>query len=186
MGKLFVFDMVSLNGFFAGPKGELDWHNVDDEFNEFAVEQIGEIDKIVFGRVTYEMMASYWPTEAAIKNDPIVAKLMNDIPKVVVSRTLKTADWGNTNIINGDLAQNITELKRKSVKDIAIFGSSKLFVSLLDIGLIDEIRVMVNPVVLVRGRALFEGVEDKLDLKLVDSRSFKSGNVLLRYRPAAL
>ena len=91
MRKLFSFNMVTLDGYFEGPNHEIDWHNVDGEFNEFAIEQTGAVDMLLFGRVTYQLMASYWPTPDAIKNDPIVADLMNRLPKIVFSRTLEKA-----------------------------------------------------------------------------------------------
>lgn len=183
MGKIFVFDMVSLDGYFAGPKGELDWHNVDTEFNEFAINQLTEVEMILFGEVTYEMMACYWTTDEAKKNDPIVAKLMNDLPKVVVSQKLKTADWSNTKIVRDDVNNRISELKDRAAKDIAIFGSSMLSVSLMEAGLIDELRIMVNPVILGKGRSIFDGLDSRLKLRLVSNRLFKSGNILLCYQP---
>jgi dihydrofolate reductase len=95
MRKLFSFNMVSLDGFFEGPNQDITWHNVDEEFNQFAIEQISSVDTYLFGRVTYQLMASYWPTQEAITNDPIIADLMNRLPKVVASRTLDKVDWQN-------------------------------------------------------------------------------------------
>ena len=186
MRKLFSFNMVTLDGFFEGPNGEIDWHNVDTEdgeFNEFAIEQLGSIDTLLFGRVTYQLMASYWPTPAAIEGDPIVADLMNRLPKVVVSRTLEKAEWNNTRLVKDHIAEEILKLKQQPGKDIALFGSATLMSTLMQMDLIDEHRIMVNPVILGSGTPLFKETKDRQSLKLVRSRTFRSGNVLLCYQP---
>ena len=186
MSKVFLFMMITLDGFFEGSNHELDWHNVDDEFNEFAVSQLDEIGLILFGRLTYQMMAGYWPTPAAIKDDPIVAAKMNSIAKIVFSKTLEKAEWNNTRLIKKDVPEEVLKLKQLTGKDIAIFGSSDLIVSLIPHGLIDEFRIMVNPIVLGSGKPLFQGINDKLNLKLLKTKTFKSGNVLLYYRPVKI
>lgn len=175
--------MVSLDGYHEGPGGELDWHHVDVEFNEFAVGQLDEADTLLFGRITYEGMAAYWPTPAAKEDDPLIAERMNEIAKVVVSRTLDTVGWANTRLVKGDIEAEIGELKRRPGKGIAILGSSQLTASLLPTGLVDELRIMVNPVVLGAGRSLFGTADDRIDLELLSTRTFASGNVLLTYRP---
>ena len=184
MRKIFLFMIVSLDGYYEGPNGDISWHNVDDEFNEFAVQQTSEVDTLLFGRKTYEGMASYWPTEAAINNDPIVAGLMNSLPKIVISTTLDSDDWDNSRLVKENVAEEISKLKQGPGKEIAIFGSSDLAVSLAQMGLVDEYRIMVNPVILGDGKPLFKGARDKLGLKLIKTRIFKSGNVLLYYQPA--
>ncbi len=183
MRKVIFFMLTTLDGFYEGPNREIDWHNVDEEFNEFAIEQLNTIDTLLFGRVTYQLMASYWPTPEAIKNDPIVAGKMNNTPKIVFSRTLSTAEWQNTRLVKENVAQEIAKLKQQPGKDIAIFGSSDLATSFIQPGLIDEYRIMVNPVVLGSGKPLFKGIKDKLNLKLKKARTFRSGNVLLYYQP---
>lgn len=184
MRKVFLFMMVTLDGFFEGPNQDISWHNVDEEFNEFAIQQLDELDTLLFGRVTYEVMASFWPTQFALENDPIVAGKMNAIPKVVFSRTLEKAEWHNTRLVKEHIAEEVSKLKQQPGKDLAIFGSSDLTVSLLEMGLVDELRIMVNPVVLGSGKALFHGIHDKLNLKLLKTKTFGSGNVLLYYQPA--
>ncbi len=183
MRKLFSFNMVTLDGFFEGPNREIDWHNVDAEFNEFAIEQTGTVDVLLFGRVTYQMMASYWPTPSAIANDPIVAGQMNRVPKIVFSRTLEKAEWNNTRLIKDHIAEEILKLKQQPGKDLALFGSANLMSTLMQLDLIDEHRVMVNPVILGNGNPLFKRTKDKLNLKLVKTRTFGNGNVLLCYEP---
>jgi dihydrofolate reductase len=183
MRKVILFNMVTLDGFFEGPDRDINWHNVDDEFNEFAIEQINTVDTLIFGRVTYELMASYWPTKEAITNDPIVADKMNSMPKIVFSKTLASADWQNTRLVKGDAAKEIAKLKKQPGKDLIIFGSADLAASFIKDGLIDEFRVMLNPILLGRGTPLFKGIQDKLNLKLLKTRRFGSGNVLLYYQP---
>ena len=183
MRKLFLFMMVTLDGFFEGPNGEIDWHNVDEEFNEFAIHQTSEVGALLFGRKTYELMASYWPTESAKNDDPVVAGLMNSLPKIVFSKTLDKVGWDNSRLVKDQIAEEVTRLKSQPGKDLAIFGSSNLCVSLMQMGLVDEFRIMVNPVVLGRGHTLFGGIKDKLDLKLLKTRAFRNGNVLLYYQP---
>ncbi len=184
MRTLYIFDMITLDGFFEGTNCELDWHNVDDEFNDFAIDQLNRTDLLLFGRVTYELMASYWPTPEAIKNDPIVAGKMNSLPKIVCSRTLEKAEWSNTTLINGNIAEEVLRLKRLPGKDIAIFGSSDLSLTLVQHGLIDEYRIIINPVVLGAGKPLFKGIDDRLNLQLLKVKKFNSGNVLLCYESA--
>jgi len=182
MKRLFSFNMITLDGFFEGlAKWDLRWHNVDNEFNEFAVAQLNEIDTILFGRVTYQGMASYWSSSGAVKNDPIVAGLMNQIPKIVFSKTLNQTDWNNTRLVKGHIADEVSKLKKQSGKDLAIFGSANLMSELTRMGLIDEYRIMVNPVILGVGTPLFQ-TKDILNLKLLKTRTFENGNVLLTYQ----
>jgi dihydrofolate reductase len=181
--KLISFMVVTLDGYTEGPNGEFDWPNVDDEFNEFAISQLNDIDILLFGRVTYAGMASYWPTPAAIEDDPAVAGRMNSVAKVVFSTTLEKADWENTRLIKENVADALSELKQQPGKDLAVFGSSNFTVSLLERGLVDELRVMVNPILLGAGKSLFTGLADRVPLTLQKTTTFSSGNVLLSYRP---
>ena len=184
MRRILFFMMMSLDGYFEGPGGEIDWHNTDEEFNGFAISQLKEVGTLLFGRVTYEMMASYWPTAEAKKNDPVVAELMNSLPKIAFSKTLPRAHWENTRLVKDGFAAEITKLKHQPGKDLIIFGSSNLAVTFIEHSLLDEFRIMVNPVILGRGQTLFKGINDRLRLKLVKTRTFHSGNVLLYYEPA--
>lgn len=168
MRKVIVSMMVTLDGFFEGPNGEINWHNVDEEFNEFAVEQLNSVDVLLFGRKTYELMASYWPTPAAATDDPIVADMMNRSPKIVFSRTLSSADWQNTRLVKENIAEEISRLKQLPGKDMVIFGSGSIVSAFTQLGLIDGSRIIVNPVVLGNGKPLFKGIHSKLDLKLLN------------------
>ena len=183
MRKIIFFMLTSLDGYFEGTGRDISWHNVDEEFNEFAIEQLNTVDTLLFGRVTYEMMASYWPTPAAKTNDPVVAEKMNTTPKLVFSKTLEKGEWQNTRLIKDNFVEEMQKLKKQSGKDMIILGSSDLAVTFIEHGLIDEFRVMVNPLVLGDGKSLFKGIKGKLDLKLIKTRAFKNGNVLLYYEP---
>lgn len=183
MRKLYSFQMMTLDGFYEGPNQEFDFWTDDGEFSEFSVGQLSDAGVLVFGRMTYEGMAGYWPTEAAREGDPVVAELMNTIPKIVVSTTLESADWSNTSLVGANVADELSKLKRQPGKDLAIMGSPNLTVSLIGMGLVDELRVMVNPVVLGDGRSLFRSTDHRLPLKLLQTRTFSSGNVLLTYHP---
>jgi dihydrofolate reductase len=185
MRSILAFEVVTLDGYYEGPNGEFDWPVTDAEFEQFAVEQIDEVDALLFGRVTYEMMASYWPTAMAKEqNDARITEKMNGLPKFVVSRTLDRADWAETRVLRGDLAEEVTALKQQPGRGIAVFGSPALVVSLLEAGLIDELRVMVSPVLLGAGKSLFRTADERIALKLLGARCFASGNVLLTYEPA--
>ena len=180
MRKLFTFEMVSADGFFEGPHHELNWHMVDDEFHEFSELQLSETDLLLFGRVTYQLMASYWPTA---QNDPGVKDKMNNTAKVVFSRTLSKVEWNKTTLFNGNVAAEVARLKKEPGKDIALLGSGEIASLLLKAGLIDEHRIMISPVVLGAGIPLFKNLERSYKLKLLKTRVFTSGNVLLCYQP---
>jgi dihydrofolate reductase len=179
---MFSFMIVSADGYHADPGRALDWQTVDEEFSQFALAQLREAGTLVFGRVTYELMAAFWPTRAGEESDPDVAKAMNTIPKIVISRTLPQATWAGTQIISNRAEEELAKLKQQPGKDIVIAGSSTLTAGLLQTGLLDELRIMVNPVILGQGRSLFAGA-GKTGLKLLKTRQFTSGNVLLCYQP---
>lgn len=182
MRKLISFMVTTLDGYYEGPNGEFDWPNVDEEFFEFSNQQDAYIDTLLFGRTTYEGMASYWST--ATEGDPEVIEFMNTVAKVVVSSTLDKAEWSNSTLVSGDLAEAVTALKQQPGKEIGIFGSPKLTASLLQLGLVDELRVMVHPILLGAGTSLFSTLGRRLPLQLRRTTTFSSGNVLMVYRPA--
>src|SRR5712692_6247066 len=188
MRKLVVFNSVTLDGYFAGLNGDFSWaHSGSDDadFNAFVADNASGGGQLLFGRITYELMASYWPTPNAIKNNPIVAEGMNSMPKVVFSRTLDKVSWSNTKLVKGDIASEIRKMKKEPGKGMAILGSGSIVSQLAPEGLIDEYQVVVNPVVLGKGRTMFDGVKEKLNLKLTKTRAFGNGNVFLCYEPAA-
>jgi dihydrofolate reductase len=130
-------------------------------------------------------MARYWPTPMAMKNDPVVAEGMNTLPKVVFSRTLEKASWGNTRLVKSDMLGEVRRMKKESGAGMAILGSGSIVTQLAQEGLIDEFQIMMNPVILGSGRTMFDGMEKKLSLTLTKMRAFGNGNVLLCYEPAA-
>ena len=182
MRKMFSFMMTSADGYHADLGQALDWHNVDQEFSQFALAQLREAGTLVFGRVTYEGMAAFWPAPAGEESDPEVAKAMNTTPKIVISRTLAQAGWAGTQVISHHAEEELARLKQQPGKDIVVAGSSTLTAGLLQAGLLDELRIMVNPVILGQGRSLFAGA-GRTSLQLLKTRQFTSGNVLLHYQP---
>ncbi|MFD1504207.1 dihydrofolate reductase [Georgenia yuyongxinii] len=185
MRRIYAFLLTSLDGYYADPDGGLEWFRTDDELERYSRGQADAIDTIVMGRRTFEMMASYWPTEEASREDPVVVGFMNDLPKIVASRTLSAHPWGPTTFVADDVAGHLAAVKRLPGKDIAIFGSSTLVGTLLPTGVVDELRVVVNPVVLGAGRSVFAGAADPVGLRRSDVRQLGNGNVLLTYRPDA-
>ena len=183
MRTLYGFVVTTLDGFYEGVNGEFDWPNVDEEFNQFSITQLADTDMLLFGRVTYEGMEAYWTSPEASEFDPLITKLMNEKPKAVVSSTLQEATWANTRLIDGDVDAAIAELRNEPSRSIGIFGSPNLISSLIRMGLIDELRVMIHPVVLGSGKSLFTALGSRLSLHLFRTTIFDSGNVLLTYRP---
>ena len=181
MRKLIMFNLVTLDGLFAGPSGEIDWHNVDDEFHQFATDQLDSADGLLFGRITYQLMAGFWPTPDAARLAPATAVRMNSIAKTVVSRTLTSVEWNNTRLVKENVQEELTRLKQQPGKDLLLLGSADLASSLTDLRLIDEYRIMVNPVILGKGKPLFKSIKHRFAFKLLRTRSFSSGNVLLCY-----
>ena len=185
MRKLIAFNSISLDGYIADRNGDMSWaHRPDPEWNEFVAGNASGGGQLLFGRITYELMIKYWPTPLAMKNDPVVARGMNNASKVVFSRTLKEATWKNTKLVKGDIAAEVRKMKNQPGEGMAILGSGSIVSQLAQEGLIDEIQVVVVPVVLGKGRTQFETVTRKLDLKLLSTRAFKNGNVVLCYSPA--
>jgi dihydrofolate reductase len=173
--------MVTVDGFFAGKNGEIDWHVVDAEFNEYAIEMLHSVDTLIFGRVTYDMMKSYWSTTQATTDDSIVAGLMNSTSKIVFSKTDGTFDWNNSMVMKDIVADEIIKLKQQPGKDMVILGSGTIVSAFAQLGLIDEYRLIVNPVVLGAGKTLFEGISERLKLKLLKTKTLGSGDVILYY-----
>jgi dihydrofolate reductase len=182
MRKIIAQEMVTVDGCFAGPNGELDWFVWDDVLKDYSISTLSGVDTLLFGRVTYELMAGYWPN--AIEEDPVIKKAINSLPKIVFSKSLKSVDWNNSRLIREIIPEEIMKLKQQPGKDMVIYGSGSLVSALSHHGLIDEYRLIVNPVVLGSGKPLFKGFKDKLKLKLQTNKTMGSGNVLLSYQPA--
>ena len=185
MRKLIVFNSVTLDGYFVGNGGDMNWaHRSDPEWLAFTTENAAGGCEAVYGRVTYQMMAGWWPSPNALQAFPSVAKAMNEMPKVVFSRTLEAATWNNTRLIKEDLADAVRQLKQEPGPDLLIMGSGTIVSQLTQERLIDEYQVVVQPIVLGAGRSMFDGVKDRLTLKRTKSRTFENGCVVLWYEPA--
>lgn len=181
MRRLVMWNVQTLDGCFDGPQPwGLDWHLTawGDELEKFCLDQGEEIGTLLFGRATYEGMAAYWtPATGA------TAEFMNAVPKVVFSNTLKTAPWNNTRLVSGDAAATVAALKREEGKDLFVFGSATLCDGLIRLGLFDEYRLCLAPIVLGNGVPLFKPAPESRRLTLLDARTLKTGGVILRYAP---
>jgi dihydrofolate reductase len=185
MRKLTVFNNVSIDGYFTDAQGDMSWaHKQDLEWSAWVNENASSGGVLMFGRVTYDLMTMYWPTSMAAKNDPVIARRMNAASKIVVSRSMEKATWNNTTLVKGDLPAAVRMLKHEPGGDICILGSGSIVAQLAPEKLIDLYQLVVSPIVLGKGRALFEGVESRLNMKLTGTRAFGNGSVLLCYEPA--
>jgi dihydrofolate reductase len=185
MRKLMVFNNVSLDGYFTDASGDMSWaHKQDPEWNSFTAENAGGEAELVFGRITYDMMASFWPTPQAMQMMPAVADGMNRMRKSVFSRTLDKTSWQNTRVIKGDLATEVRRMKQETGPNMLLMGSGQIIAQLTEAQLIDEYQIVVTTTVLGRGRTMFEGVTNRPNLCLTKTRSFNNGNVVLWYELA--
>lgn len=193
MRKIIVFNLVTVDGFFAGEDGNIDWHMVDDEFNDFAVEQTGTFGGIIFGKTTYQIFADFWPVvaktgkfpgsdEPASPDDVQVGKFIDDVDKFVFSKSLTEVSWQHTTHYHDIDPEVIKKLKQEEGKDIFILGSGTIVQQLANMDLIDEYRLLVNPIILGKGKPMFAGVKEQ-KLKLLSVREFRNGNVLMTYTP---
>lgn len=186
MRKLVVFNHVSLDGFFTDARGDMSFAHkdpADAEWNAFVAGNASSNGMLLFGRVTYDMMAGFWPTPMAAQMMPEVAAGMNAMPKAVFSRTMSKAAWQNTTLLKGDLADVVRRLKAAPGPDMTILGSGTIVSQLTQLRLIDAYQIVVNPVVLGRGRTMFDSVTERAPLTLTGTRAFGNGAVLLNYEP---
>jgi dihydrofolate reductase len=192
MRKIISFMHISLDGFVAGPNGEMDWIKVNDEIFDFGEKRISEGDTALYGRVTYQMMESYWPTAAdkptASRHDINHSKWYSKIHKIVLSKTMKDAGGPagqprltNTTIIGDNLPDKINEIKQQAGKEILLFGSPRATHSLIQLNLIDGYWLFVNPIILGCGIPLFVDIKDKIKLNLISTRPFNCGVTELNY-----
>ena len=176
---------TSLDGFVAGDNGELDWIRIDDEIFDFVATMTDKADMALYGRVTYEIMQSYWPKAGkqpnASKHDKEHSAWYNKVSKVVLSKTLSEKGLDNTTVFGDQLAENITEIKKLDGKNILIFGSPTASLSLLNLGLIDEFWLFVNPILLGHGIPFYKGLTGTTQLKLIESITFMCGVIALHY-----
>lgn len=173
--------MISIDGFFCGPKGEIGWHNVDEEFNAYAIEVLDTVDTFLFGGITYDLMASYWPTEEVLKDDPEIAKRMNEKHKIVFSKTKDKLDWNNSTLMHEINPEEVLKMKQEAGKDMIIYGSGTIVAQLTELGLIDEYRFMIAPVIIGKGKTVFSTLTSYKQMKLIETRTFSNGNVMVSY-----
>jgi dihydrofolate reductase len=185
MRKLISFMHISLDGFVAGPNGELNWAKVDEEIFDHVGKRISQGDTALYGRVTYQMMQSYWPTAAdkptASKHDIEHSKWYSKVHKIVLSKTMEEDGLTNTTIISDNLSDRINEIKQQAGEDILLFGSPTATHALIQQGLIDGYWLFVNPIVLGQGIPLFVDIKDKINLKLLSTQQFTSGVTEMNY-----
>jgi len=185
MRKLIFFMHTSLDGFVAGLNGEMDWINVDESIFDFVATMTDDADTALYGRVTYEMMQSYWPTAGeqpgASRHDKEHSAWYSKVSKIVLSKTISEQGLDNTIVISDHLADQINKIKNQEGKNILIFGSPRASHSLMSHGLIDEFWLFVNPVLLAKGIPLFKDVSEMTKLKLVESKTFACGVIAVHY-----
>ncbi|MDB5228054.1 MAG: dihydrofolate reductase [Bacteroidota bacterium] len=183
MRKITIFNFVTLNGFFKGPSGDTSWHRHGEEENKYGEEKLKAGNILLFGRITYEMMAWYWQSPDAKKNNPVMAEGMNSAEKIVFSKTLQKTEWNNSTIISDNIIEEMKKLKQSPGKNMSVLGSGSIVTQFAEHGLVDEYQIMVDPVILGDGTPIFKDVTHKIDLELTSTRTFKSGVILLCYQP---
>jgi dihydrofolate reductase len=185
MRKIISFIHISLDGFVAGPKGEMNWIKVDEEIFEHVGKRISQTDAALYGRVTFEMMENYWPEAGkqpdASKHDIDHSRWYNTAHKIVLSKTLKEESLNNTTVISHNISEKISEIKKKSGTEILLFGSPTATHSLMQQNLIDGFWLFVNPIVLGQGIPLFVDVKNQIKLKLLTTEQFSNGVTELNY-----
>jgi dihydrofolate reductase len=183
MRKLSTFTFITLDGYYKGLNEEISWHKHGAEEGEYSAESLKSGNILLFGRSTYEMMASFWPIPMAYDSFPVVADGMNKAEKIVFSRTLQKADWENTSIISENMIEEVKKLKQHAAKDMTLLGSGSILAQLAEASLIDEYQIMIDPVAIGNGTPIFQNINRQIDLKLTNTRTFKSGVILLCYQP---
>jgi dihydrofolate reductase len=189
MRRLLVSNLMSLDGYVSGPEGELDWFVSEGwlkgtEFGDYARNLISSVDAVLLGRRTYENFFSYWPR--ATDDDPVITERINNLPKVVFSRTLKKVEWGkwnNARLVKDNASEEVSRMKSESGWDLVIYGSAGLVSDLMKHGLVDEFQIFLQPVVLGRGTQEFQSLGERHKLSLISAKPFKSGAVALYYQP---
>lgn len=186
MQRLAVFQNISLDGYFVDSDGQMSWAKMDNdaEFNRFTTENAKGGGTLIFGRVTYDLMVSFWTTAQAKQMFPEVAEKMNNGTKVVFSRKMDKATWTNTKLEKGDLVSTILRMKSEPGKGMVILGSGSIVAQLAPEHLVDEYQLVVNPIVLGAGRTMFEGIRERVNFKLTKTKTFQNGKVFLAYAPA--
>ena len=186
MRKVISFVHISLDGFATGPNGELEWAIVDEELTPYVDGLFRSVDTALYGRVTYQLMHGYWPTvftdPEASPRELAHARWVENVSKIVFSRTLAHAEWKNTRLVKDQIREEIETLKQQPGLDLMIFGSPRLTHTFMHLGLIDEYRLFLNPIVLGGGIPLFQDIKEWTKLKLLETKTFQAGVVGLHYQ----
>lgn len=188
MRRLSAFEFLSLDGYYVDGDGEMQWAYEgppDAEWDRFVAGNASQGSTLVFGRVTYAMMAGYWPTPLAMEQNPMVAKRMTALNKLVFSRSLDSVTWANTRLVKSDAVSEMQKLKRGSGEEMVILGSGSLVAQFTAAGLIDDFQLVMNPLALGQGRNLFQDLKQAHHMELTGTRAFKNGKVLLNYQALA-
>ncbi|GHO99420.1 hypothetical protein KSF_094680 [Reticulibacter mediterranei] len=189
MGKIITTTWVSLDGFIAGPNGEMDWVMVDEEMGKYEDDIVSASDTLLLGRVTYQSFAGSWPyvpdNPQASEGEKVYARKLNAMRKIVFSTTLPAAEWHNSLLLKEVQPEEITTLKQESVGNMLIYGSASIVQNLTNLGLIDEYQLLVHPVVLGGGKSFFNDIQNRQNLQLVQTKTFPTGVVGLYYRPTS-
>ncbi|GHO79432.1 hypothetical protein KSD_72030 [Ktedonobacter sp. SOSP1-85] len=189
MRKIISTTWITLDGFIAGANGEMDWVGevYDQAMGKYEDDLVSSADMLLFGRVTYQSFAGSWPyvpdNPQASEGEKEYARKLNAMHKIVFSRTLPTAEWNNSRLVKEVIPEEIEHLKQEPGRDMLIYGSASLVSTLTDLGLIDEYQLLVHPVILGGGKALFQNLKDRVKLKLVNSKTHPSGVMVLSYQP---
>lgn len=183
MRKIIVLSYLSLDGFTASADEKSDWIVWDKSVDEYYIETQRMADTIIFGRTSYESLKGYWTTSKSSAEDPEIIEFTNQTKKIVFSKTLEKADWNNSTVMREIVPQEIEKMKQQSGENLLIIGSGSVASQFSSADLIDEYRFIIIPVVLGEGKQYFRNLKDKLNLKLRETKTFKCGNVLLRYQP---
>ncbi|MFC5819438.1 dihydrofolate reductase family protein [Nonomuraea harbinensis] len=180
MRRLFLHINVSIDGYIADLDGDIDWRFADEEFQAHLDTMLESIDGMVFGRTAFEQLAGYWPT-AGDEVSATQRRRMHELPKYVMSRTLRDTEWHNSHLLGDDPATALNDLKRQDGQDLALFAGGQAATAAIGLGVLDQLRLLVNPVILGSGTRLFDGTYPKKDLRLVGTRKFASGALLSTY-----
>lgn len=186
MRNVVLFMHISLDGFVAGPNGELNWISYDEELQKYAEGIVNTVGTPLYGRTTYQMMEAYWPTvlnnPAAKPHEIAHARWIENVEKIVFSKSLEKVEWNNTKLIKGNIVEEVSKLKQQPGKDLVIFGSPGLARSFMEMNLIDQYQLTLNPVLLGRGIPIFENIKSRSDLKLLSAKTLNSGVLGLHYQ----
>lgn len=189
MRKIITTTWVSLDGFIAGPNGEMDWIGeiYDEAMGKYEGDLVSSADTLLLGRVTYQSFAGSWPyvpdSPNASEGEKEYARQLNAMRKIIFSRTLESVEWNNSTLKKEVITEEIQQLKHETGRDMLIYGSASLVPTLTNLGLIDEYQILVHPVILGGGKPLFQDIRDRVKLKLVNSRTHPSGVAVLTYQP---